>query len=64
MFDGELMAPALGHGLRDGLLVNIQAFGLILIVSFYKPMADNDVPGAWPVYTPGARLAGFIKITT
>ena len=24
-------------------------------------MADNDMPGAWPVWTPGAQLAAFIK---
>ena len=30
----------------------------------YKSMVDNDMPGAWPVWTPGARLAGFIKRTT
>ena len=32
----------------------------------YKPMADNDIPGDGdgPVWTPGARLAGFIKRTT
>ena len=24
----------------------------------YKPMEDNDTPGAWPVWTRGARLAG------
>ena len=24
-------------------------------------MVDNDMPGAWPVWTPGALLAGFIK---
>ena len=29
----------------------------------YKPMAENDATGAWPVLTPGARLAGFIKRT-
>ena len=23
-----------------------------------------DMPGAWPVWTPGAPLAGFIKRTT
>ena len=27
-------------------------------------MADNDTPGAGPVWTQGARLAGFIKKTT
>ena len=26
-----------------------------------EPMADNDVPGAWPVRTPEAWLSGFIK---
>ena len=29
--------------------------------SHYKPMADNDAPEAWPVWTPGSRLAGIIK---
>ena len=24
-------------------------------------MVDNDMPGAWPVWTPGASLAAFIK---
>ena len=28
----------------------------------YKSMVDNDMPGAWPVWTQGALLAGFIKI--
>ena len=28
-------------------------------------MADNDTPGAWPVWTPGrAHLEGFIKSST
>ena len=27
----------------------------------YKSMVDNDMPGAWPVWTPGAPLAAFIK---
>ena len=27
----------------------------------YKCMVDNDMPGAWPVWTPGALLATFIK---
>ena len=30
----------------------------------YKSMVHNDMPGAWPVWTPGAWLAGFIKRTT
>ena len=29
--------------------------------SHYKPMADNDAPGARPIWTPGSRLAGIIK---
>ena len=24
-------------------------------------LVDNDMPGAWPVWTPGALLAAFIK---
>ena len=24
-------------------------------------MVDNDAPGVWPVWAPGALLAGFIK---
>ena len=24
-------------------------------------MADNDAPGAWPIWTPESRLAGIIK---
>ena len=24
-------------------------------------MVDNDMPGAWPVWTTGEPLAGFIK---
>ena len=27
----------------------------------YRSMVDNDMPGAWPVWTPGALLIGFIK---
>ena len=27
----------------------------------YKSMVDNDMPGAWPVWTPGASLVAFIK---
>ena len=30
----------------------------------YKSMVDNDMPGAWPVWTPGAPFAAFIKRTT
>ena len=30
----------------------------------FKPIADNDTPGVWPVRTPGTRLAGFIKRRT
>ena len=30
----------------------------------YKSMVDNDMPEAWPVWTPGAPLPGFIKRNT
>ena len=47
--------------------LNTQALGLVVLekkifkcFSHYKPMANNDVPGAWPIWTPGSRLAGII----
>ena len=27
----------------------------------HKLMADTGAPGAWPVCTPGTRLAGFVN---
>ena len=30
----------------------------------YKSKVDNDMPGAWHVWTPGAPLAGFIMRNT
>ena len=35
----------------------LQRFFHVSIVS----LVDNDMPGAWPVWTPGAPLAAFIK---
>ena len=32
--------------------------------SYYKPIVDNDDPVAWPIWTLGACLAGFIKGVT
>ena len=32
--------------------------------SHYKLLADKDAPGAWPIWTPGSRLAGIIKVLT
>ena len=32
-----------------------------LFFPHYKPMADNYAPGAWPIWTPGSRLAEIIK---
>ena len=34
------------------------------MVSHYKPMADKNAPGAWPIWTPGSRLARIIKELT
>ena len=49
-------------------IVNTQASGLVVsekkfftCYSYHKPWADNDAPWAWPIWTPGAWLAGFIK---
>ena len=36
-------------------------FPLIFSYIFYKSMVDNDMPGAWPVWTPGVPLAALIK---
>ena len=35
-------------------------FHVFPIIAF----ADNDASGAWPVWTPGARLAGLLKMST
>ena len=50
---------------------NINALGLMVsekkiffIFSHYKPMLDNDDPGAWPIWAPGTWLAGFMKGVT
>ena len=48
------------------LHTNIQALGLVVLEDFqmfshYKPMADNDAPGAWPIRTQGSQFAGIIK---
>ena len=32
--------------------------------SHYKPLADKDSPWVWPIWTPGAWLAGFINVIT
>ena len=29
--------------------------------SHYKPMLDDDAPGAWPIWAQGTRFAGIIK---
>ena len=51
--------------------LNIKALGLMVsekkIVSYFshlKPMLDNDATGAWPIWVPGTRLAGFMKGVT
>ena len=31
-----------------------------LLYFHYKSMVDNDMPGAWPVWTPGVPLAALI----
>ena len=42
--------------------------GLSLMRFFHyfhcKSIVDNDMPGAWPVWTPGVLLTGFIKRST
>ena len=36
------------------------AFQRFFLVFYCKPMADNDIPGVWPVWTP----RGLLNITT
>ena len=51
-------------------ILHIQALGFVVsekifsCFSYYKPMVDNDIPGAWPIWTPMAWLEGFIKVIT
>ena len=56
------------YHLQHCYILNIQALGLVDLEKkifkcfcHYKPMADNDAPGLWPIWTPGSRLAGIIK---
>ena len=46
-----------GFGFREEDFVHVCP-----IISLYK--ADNDTPGMGPVWTPGARVPGYIKRTT
>ena len=53
---------------RDNVVYQIYKLCVMLlkrrffhIYFHYKSMVDNDMPGAWPVWTPGAPLAAFIK---
>ena len=52
-------------------ILNIKALGLVVsekkifsYFSHYRPMLDNDAPGARPIWAPGTRLAGFMKGVT
>ena len=42
---------------------NIKALGLVVLIDFFN-VFSHDAPGAWPVWTLEARLAGFIKRTS
>ena len=45
-------------------MLNAQALDLVVlekIFSHCKLMADTDTPGAWSLWNPGARFAGFMK---
>ena len=41
---------------------NMKALGLVVLEKIFLSFS-HDTPGAGPVLTPGARLAGFIKRT-
>ena len=42
----------------------MKALGLVVSEKKMFLCFSHDAPGAGPVWTPGARLAGFIKRTT
>ena len=42
-------------------LMYIKYTSFFFMYFHYKSMVDNDMPGAWPVWTPGAPLAEFIN---
>ena len=48
------------------ILLQTKYEALSLVVSEKKIFLcfSHDAPGAWPVWTPGSRLTGFIKRTT
>ena len=37
---------------------------IFIYLFHYKPMLDNDAPGAWPIWAPVTRLVGFMKGVT
>ena len=43
---------------------NMKALGLVVSEKKIFLYFPKDAPGAGPVWTPGARLAGFMKRTT
>ena len=42
----------------------MKALGLVVLEKKIFLCFSHDAPGAGPVWTPGARLAGFMKRTT
>ena len=72
----ELMTPGAGPFLTQGAwlagfikrttiglhcyIQNMKALGLVVLEKKIFLCFSNDIPGAGPVWTPGARLAGFI----
>ena len=45
-------------------MLNTQGLALVVLEKIFSPMADIDALGPWPIWTPGAWLAGFMKATT
>ena len=59
--------PPQGHAWRNlckALAVVVSEKKIFSCIFHCKPMADKDASRAGPVWTPGPRLAGFIKRTT
>ena len=69
IFDPRGMIGRIYVELHMTLLHIIQIYKLCVMRDFFmyfhnKSMVDNDMPGAWPVWTPRALLAGFINRST
>ena len=60
MTPGSWLAACLKRTTKHCYTLNMKALGLVVLKDFFF-IFSHDAPGAWPLWTPGARLAGFIE---